>query len=136
MVGTNTLFSTLKRRYHLYQLYTECMGMESFGKAKEILRAAVLGGSVVVGAVASEGAMGINRAEAQTVHQESSGNNSPNIIGRGNVIIHGTGETGKPNISTRTEGPIHQRSEHDSSPNIITGGDVVVIDGKVYPKKK
>lgn len=112
------------------------MGLDSFGKrAKNAIRAAVLGGATIAGAAAAESALKANDAEAQTITQQSRGNNSPNIISGGNVIFNGSGEIGKPNISTRTEGNIHQRSERDNSPNIITN-DNVTINGKVYFKKK
>ena len=109
------------------------MGMESFGKkAKNAIRAAVLGSSVVAGAAATEGALDINKAEAQTYTQQSNGNNSPNIIGSGNVVNRGGSEIvtpggnivrmpgmGKPNIVTNPDGSIRQESRGDNSPNII-----------------
>lgn len=106
------------------------MGMESFGKK---IRAAVLGASVVGGAVTTEGALDMHKAEAQTIHQESGGNNSPNIIGDNNVV-NGGGRNeirtpdgnivrmpglGRPNIATSPDGSIRQESHGDNSPNII-----------------
>jgi len=110
--------------------------MESFGKkAKNAIRAAVLGGAVISGAAGADTGLLKGQAEAQTVTQQTSGSNSPNIFSGGNVTIQGLGENGHPNISTNTEGSIQQRSEHESSPNIITNGDVVIIDGKVFKKQ-
>ena len=78
-------------------------------RAKNAIRAAVLGGSVVAGAAASESATEINKAKAQTIRQESRGSNSPNIIGSGNVIIRGTGEAGKPEQPSPARRGVHPR---------------------------
>lgn len=104
--------------------------MEKFGKrAKDVLRAAVLGGAIISGAAADAGS---NKAEAQTT-QFSSGAGSPNIIGSGNVVNRGGNYeirtpggnvvrmdgVGKPNIAINPDGSIRQESRGSNSPNII-----------------
>ena len=100
------------------------MGMEGFRKkAKDVIKAAIVGGSLISGAA----------AEAQTYKQQSYGDNSPNIIGSGNAVNRGGNTefrtpggnivrmdgTGKPNISSDRGGSIRQESRGNNSPNII-----------------
>ncbi|HUO49975.1 MAG TPA: hypothetical protein VMU25_00125 [Candidatus Paceibacterota bacterium] len=111
--------------------------MESFGKkAKNAIRAAVLGSSVVAGAAATESALDLNKAEAQTITQQSHGNNSPNVVSGGDVFIQGSGTEGHPNVHLNNAGSIQQKSQFDNSPNVISNGDIVIIDGKVYRRNK
>jgi hypothetical protein len=107
------------------------MGMESLKKAKNVIRAAVLGSSVLAGAAATEKALEINNAEAQTT-QINRGNNGVNIVGNGNVVDMGKnttivtpngnvvrGDNLKPHIYVSPDGSIRQESYGENNINII-----------------